>query len=77
MRRRSLESRCNRVKFLSVELAPYVARYSFEYNPNAVASRFVYRKYVIHHWMEVLMGDSFALNLLFFFFFYFFWKENV
>ena len=37
MRRRSLESRCNRVKFLSVELAPYVARYSFEYNPNAVA----------------------------------------
>lgn len=44
-----------RGKFLSVEHAPYVARYSFESSPNAVVSRLVYRKYVIHHWMEILM----------------------
>ena len=44
------------IKFLSVEHAPYVARCSFESCPNAVALRLVYRKYVIHHWMEILMG---------------------
>ena len=60
------------IKFLSVEHAPYVARYSFESCPNAVALRLVYRMDGNSNGIIVCTESSFLFSC-----FTFFWKENV